>query len=1388
MTTNAPVGPTIIGGATPSGGVAPGSFEYFLALTGNGPVQQQAFASDTRTRTSKKAEAQQATIAGENTILGVQYGRRPIGAKIVSAIDYGGSLLLRCAWCEGEVDAIESITISGAASNLSGDNVSHYTGTTTQVVDPVLVTAYAAKGITYTDRMLGVAYSMLSFPARTKVQGFPQPVAMVRGLKVANVQNAYVDLSGTKYVSTPDTAQNDLSEDFVIEAGLTTTAWAGGALQTIVAKWGTTSGNRAFALVLDTAGKLRVHLNNALLATSSVAVPFSAGALGFVRAAVRKNNGSSQSDITFATSSFGVSWTTLGSVQTAAVISSINNSASPLTVGRDSDTGLQLTAKVYEVRITTATKLVAHFLPWQTGAASGSTWAGPAGETWTGQNAAVIAATYFQYSNTPANCLADFVRDAGYGLGKQVDFRHCLATYTLNAEVIGGEARHQIDLTLDAQQDPEVWLNVLADYAHCTISIEGDTYVFVRDWDDGAVMAFDATNVIQGSVRPSKRGARATPTVVEVTWTDPSTTPWKEAPSTEYFPGVLSGSVPRRVSKISKPGLTRLSEATRYRIEMLNEATLDDDLLEWGGFDEASKVRLGELVTVAHPQWGNLARTFRVKRKSPLGPGRWGFMGLGFDPAQYSSVVVTAPTVPDTALPSPANPPAPTGLAMVEEVYQDQTGYFASRWRVTWTDAAGTYPFVDRYQVTISQAGVIKQGPILAPGTATEFASQAMQEGLLYQADVAVVSTSGAAGTPAMATATNSGKLAKPGDVPSLTGYEIGGEVRVSWVPAIDLDLTGHELRYGAVGGLWSTATLLNRVATPSVRYATKDVPPGTWRFWIKGLDSVRSDAYPYGQESVNAATCDVTVTSDASAFQAASYAFVTPVLQSMVATVTGWVTDFGDTWNSLFTGTLSSYTSALSTYHAAGTSSYVTEAYDLGTATTGDFSVIPTYTDLSGVAQSYVELSGTGGEVGKTITGATNATPIVITATAHGYNSNDEVVIAAVGGNTAANGRFKITVTDADHFSLQTLAGVSVAGNGAYTSGGSSARWVWVTYSGQSAKSTARYARLRMATTGTLRVTALGVLRVNVVGRSDHGSGTSLASGATVVTASLHFNRASAITITPKGTASRSSVYDKVEVSGSRGVLLGYGLRFDSVDDFVTIPDSAPLSMTAAMTVEFWAKQDAANTYKTICSKWTYATQGGWVVQTDATGTELAFYIASSLTDGGSNYGKTATNSWRPGVWNHVAMVFDGSLSGNSNRLKVYINGILQTLSFGGTIPAALQDNTAPVNVGKFGGSLTRWFDGVVDEVRIWNTARTEAEINANMNLRLTGSESGLAGNWGFDEGTGTTALDNTGNANSGTLTGGPSYRPYDGFDVYIFNSAGTQVAADFSWTFDGA
>lgn len=133
---------------------------------------------------------------------------------------------------------------------------------------------------------------------------------------------------------------------------------------------------------------------------------------------------------------------------------------------------------------------------------------------------------------------------------------------------------------------------------------------------------------------------------------------------------------------------------------------------------------------------------------------------------------------------------------------------------------------------------------------------------------------------------------------------------------------------------------------------------------------------------------------------------------------------------------------------------------------------------------------------------------------------------------------------------------------------------------------------------------------------------------------------------------------------------------------------------------------------------------------------------------------------------WNHIAQTYDGSTQ------KLYLNGVLvasQTLS--GEITANAND----LLIGDM-------FNGTIDEVRLWDVARTEEEIRANMCKKLDGDESGLIGYWRLDEGTGTTANDETGN-NNGTLTNSPTW-VWSGAaigDASAYDYEGTQPG-DFS------
>jgi len=97
-----------------------------------------------------------------------------------------------------------------------------------------------------------------------------------------------------------------------------------------------------------------------------------------------------------------------------------------------------------------------------------------------------------------------------------------------------------------------------------------------------------------------------------------------------------------------------------------------------------------------------------------------------------------------------------------------------------------------------------------------------------------------------------------------------------------------------------------------------------------------------------------------------------------------------------------------------------------------------------------------------------------------------------------------------------------------------------------------------------------------------------------------------------------------------------------------------------------------------------------------------------------------TPADSITPGQWEHVAATYDGS------DYRVYVNGE-QVFSQ----PLRAIPHAAPV---QWIGRLTSLFEGQVDEVRLWNVARTQEQIRETMYQNLSGNEPGLAGLWNFD------------------------------------------------------
>ncbi len=202
--------------------------------------------------------------------------------------------------------------------------------------------------------------------------------------------------------------------------------------------------------------------------------------------------------------------------------------------------------------------------------------------------------------------------------------------------------------------------------------------------------------------------------------------------------------------------------------------------------------------------------------------------------------------------------------------------------------------------------------------------------------------------------------------------------------------------------------------------------------------------------------------------------------------------------------------------------------------------------------------------------------------------------------------------------------------------------------------------------------------------------------------------------------------------------------LQFDGSGDYVEIQNYKGVTGKNSRTVEAWIK--TTSTHQTIVSWGANNPSQKWVfrVQID----QGKPNTIRAEVNGGFIIGSTPVND---GQWHHVACTLENDGSPNVTDVKLYVDGQLETIS--AKVSCAI-NTAASRNVFIGNNFISRYFNGAIDEVRIWDRVRTQAEIQADMNQRLKGGESGLVGYWRFEDGV---AKDYSGNGHDGTYHGNP-------------------------------
>ena len=199
----------------------------------------------------------------------------------------------------------------------------------------------------------------------------------------------------------------------------------------------------------------------------------------------------------------------------------------------------------------------------------------------------------------------------------------------------------------------------------------------------------------------------------------------------------------------------------------------------------------------------------------------------------------------------------------------------------------------------------------------------------------------------------------------------------------------------------------------------------------------------------------------------------------------------------------------------------------------------------------------------------------------------------------------------------------------------------------------------------------------------------------------------------------------------------------------YITAPITPSLQFTDEFTLECWIFVPTSSAQEIHLIESYFGSAGGYVLRLSQTNTIKGYAMGASQP---SILGSTAVSL---NTWNHVATTYNST----TGELKVFLNGVQDGMS---TPNIAIYNNASTLKIGARGDDSDVNNQLLMDEVRMWNIAKTETEIANDMNSCLVGDEVGLVLYYDFEnESVSGTVTDRTANNNHGTIVS--NIYPYD-------------------------
>ena len=180
----------------------------------------------------------------------------------------------------------------------------------------------------------------------------------------------------------------------------------------------------------------------------------------------------------------------------------------------------------------------------------------------------------------------------------------------------------------------------------------------------------------------------------------------------------------------------------------------------------------------------------------------------------------------------------------------------------------------------------------------------------------------------------------------------------------------------------------------------------------------------------------------------------------------------------------------------------------------------------------------------------------------------------------------------------------------------------------------------------------------------------------------------------------------------------------FDFDADYIDLGSSSYLNSAQNVTVSAWINSDnySSGSEQNILNDWNHPTANGHF-RYDITSTGV---LRISVKIDGSNYAANEAQSFTftNGRWYNVIFVYDGTLTGNTNICKLYIDGQPQTVTnLYENMPSSFLNSSSSLNIGRFGSSSHRYFNGKLSNVQIFNTSLSATGSNSVETLYNNGS-----------------------------------------------------------------